>query len=73
LNNASDAFYTHRIIRREVLAAKKIAPELNKFLQEAVAVVNFISSRALNSRLFSKLCKAMGSDHDKRLLHAEVR
>jgi hypothetical protein len=35
--------------------------------------VNFISSRALNSRLFSKLCKAKGSDHDKLLLQAEVR
>jgi hypothetical protein len=31
--------------------------------------VNFISIRALNSKLF----KAMGSDHDKRLLYAEVR
>jgi hypothetical protein len=51
----------------------KIAPELNKVLQEAVTVMNFIRSRALNSRLFSKLCKAIGSDHDKLLLHAEVR
>jgi hypothetical protein len=35
--------------------------------------VNFITSRALSSLLFSKLCKAMGSDHDKLLLHAEVK
>jgi hypothetical protein len=73
LNNATDIIYTHCIIHREALAAKKIAPELNKVLQETVTVVNFISSQVLNSRLFSKLCKAMGSDHDKRLLHAEVR
>jgi hypothetical protein len=72
LNNATDVIYMHCIIHREALAPKKIAPKLNKVLQEAVTVVNFISSRALNSRLVSKLCKAMGSDHDK-LLHAEVR
>jgi hypothetical protein len=69
-NNTTDVIYTHCNMHRE---AKKIAPELNKVLQEAVTVVNFNSSRALNSQLFSKLCKAMGSDHDKLLLHAEVR
>jgi hypothetical protein len=73
LNNATDVIYTDCIIHREALAANKIAPELNKVLQVAVAVVNFISSRALNYRIFSKLCKVMGSDHDKLHLHAEVR
>jgi hypothetical protein len=73
LSNATDLIYTHCIIHRKALAAKKIAPELNKVLQEAVTVVNFIRIRALNSLLFSKLCKAMVSDHDKLLLHAEVR
>jgi hypothetical protein len=72
LNNATDVIYTHCIIHREALAAKKIAPELKKALQEAVTVVNFISSRALNSRLFSKFCKVMGFDLDK-LLHAEIK
>jgi hypothetical protein len=41
-------------------------------LKEAVTVRNIISSWALNSWLFSKLYKAVGSDHNK-LLHAEVR
>jgi hypothetical protein len=72
MSSATDIIYTHYIIHREALAAKKVVPELNKLLQEAVIPVKFIRSRALNSRLFSKLCKAMGSDHDK-LLHAEVR
>jgi hypothetical protein len=73
LNNATDVIYTRCIIHRKALAAKEIAPEFKKVLQDVVAVVNFISSRALISRLFSKLCKAMGSDYDKLLLHAEVR
>jgi hypothetical protein len=42
----------HCIIHKEALATKKIAPELNKVLQEAVTVVNFIRRWALNSRLF---------------------
>jgi hypothetical protein len=63
----------HWFIHREALATKKIASELNKVLQEVVTVVNFISSWALNSWLFSKLWKAMGSDHDKLLLHAKAR
>jgi hypothetical protein len=73
LSNATDVIYTHCIIHREALATKKIALELNKVLKEAVTVVNFIRSRVLNSRLFSKLCKAMGSDNDKLIFHAKVR
>lgn len=42
-------------------------------LQEAIKVVNFIKSRALQSRLFTKLCSEMGSDHIQLLLHTEVR
>jgi hypothetical protein len=53
LNNATDVNSTHCIIHREALITKKIAPELNKVLQEAVTVVNFITSQALNSLLFS--------------------
>jgi hypothetical protein len=41
-------------------------------LTDAVKVVNFIKSRATNSRLFSILCNEMGSEHDKLLLHTEV-
>jgi len=41
--------------------------------QEAIKVVNFIKSRALQSRLFTKLCSEMGSDHIQLLLHTEVR
>jgi hypothetical protein len=46
---------------------------LKTVLTEAVKVVNFIKSRATNSRLFSILCNEMGSEHDKLILHTEVR
>ena len=36
-------------------------------------IVNFIKSRALNSRLFTVLCEEMGSIHTHLLLHTAVR
>jgi len=65
--------FTHCFIHREALASKQIAPELNEVFQNAVKIINFIKSRALNSRLFSNLCKDMDSCYTKLLLHAEVR
>jgi hypothetical protein len=72
LNNVPDVISSHFIIHREALTTKKIAPEINKVLEEAVTVVICISIQVLNSWLFSKLYKAMGSNHDKLLLRAEV-
>ena len=40
---------------------------------DAVKIINFIKSRALNSRLFKNLCIDMDSDYTSLLLHAEVR
>ena len=38
-----------------------------------VKVVNFISARALNHRVFITMCKEMNSEHIVLLLHTEVR
>ena len=64
--------FTHCIIHREALVAKKISPDLNVVLNDAIRIINFIKCRALNSRLFANLCKNMGVDYEQ-LLHAEVR
>ena len=75
VKSASDVSitFTHCMIHREALVAKKLSPELNKVVQDAVKIINFIKSRALNSRLFANLCDEMESDHNKLLLHGEVR
>ncbi|RVD91737.1 Zinc finger MYM-type protein [Tubulinosema ratisbonensis] len=65
--------FTHCLIHREALAAKKLTPELNDMLQNVVKIINFIKSQALNSRLFSNLCKDRDSNYTSLLLHAEVR
>jgi hypothetical protein len=62
---APDAKFVHCSIHREALAARKMPSILKTVLTEAVQVVNFIKSRATNSRLFLILCNEMGSEHDK--------
>ena len=75
VKSATDApiTFTHCMIHREALVAKKLSPELNKVVQDAVKIINFKKSRPLNSRLFANLCDEMESDHNKLLLHCEVR
>jgi hypothetical protein len=53
---APDVKFVHCSIHREAVAARKIPAILKTVLAEAVKVVNFIKSRATNSRLFSILC-----------------
>ena len=64
---------THCMIHRQALASKSMAPELHSVLNTVVTAVNFIKSRALQSRLFGQLCKEMGATHDSLLFHSEVR
>jgi hypothetical protein len=53
---APDAKFVRCCIQREARAAGKMPAILKTVLTEAVKVVNFIKSRATNSRLFSILC-----------------
>ena len=73
LNSVGPITFTHSIIHREALAAKKISAELSVVLQDAVKIINYIKSRALNSCLFSNLCKEIDSEFSSLLLHTEVR
>ncbi|XP_060870180.1 zinc finger MYM-type protein 6-like [Metopolophium dirhodum] len=65
--------HIHCIIHRQHLVAKKMSPDLNEVLTEAVKIINFIKCNALNSRLFLILCEEMGSEHSHLLMHVEVR
>jgi hypothetical protein len=65
--------FTHCMIHKEALAVKKLEPFVNKVLQDAISVINFMKSKALNSRLFTIPCNEMGSDHTKPLLRSVVR
>ncbi|XP_075472991.1 protein FAM200B [Ascaphus truei] len=73
LSIAPHVKFTHCMIHREALAAKKLEPEANEVLNDAIKIVNFIKARPLQSRLFSIFCNEMGSQYDSLLLHTEVR
>ncbi|KAL4130632.1 hypothetical protein QTP88_008053 [Uroleucon formosanum] len=64
--------FIHCSIHREALIVKRMPEQFKLILQEAIKVVNFIKSRALQSRLFTKLYSEMGSDHIQLLLHTEL-
>lgn len=70
---APHVYWTHCCIHRQSLACKDLPSELKTVLDEAVKIVNFIKSHALNSRLFKSLCEEMGSLHISLLYHTEVR
>ena len=64
---------THCMIHREVLAAKHLGQSLCDVLSSCVKIVNSIKARPLQSRMFSKLCDELGSEHSSLLLDTEVR
>lgn len=63
---------THCVIHREMLASRKMTPQLNSVLND-VGVINHIKAHALNSRLFEQLCEEMNAEHRHLLLHTEIR
>jgi len=60
-------------LHREVLVTKYLPSELKIVLEQCVKMINYIKSRLLKSRLFSKLCQAMEAKYESLLLHTEVR
>ena len=70
---APNAVFTHCTIHREALAAKTLQSSFKGVLDNAIKVVNMIKARALNSRMFTIMRNDMGAEHDKLLLHTEVR
>lgn len=70
---SASATWNHCALHREALVSRKMPENLKQTLTESVAIVNFIKSKSLNSRLFEQLCKNMDSDHYQLLLHCEVK
>ena len=71
---APQIIVTHCFLHRlALLASKTLSSTLREILSTSVKVVNFIRARALNRRLFKKLCLEMGAQHEVLLYHTEVR
>ncbi|GFV09180.1 SCAN domain-containing protein 3 [Trichonephila clavipes] len=67
-----DILVTHCFLHREVLVTKFLPSDLKIVLEQCVKMVNYIKSRPLKSRLFSKLCQAMEAKYESLLLHTEL-
>ena len=70
---APDATSVHCMIHRQALASRTLPSDLQSALKIAIKTVNFVKKSALNTRLFSKLCKDMSADHTTLLYHTDVR
>lgn len=68
---APNAAFTHCMLHREALVAKRLDDELNQVLQDVIHVVNFIKARPLKHRLFAILCKEMNRVYELRREVAE--
>ena len=64
---------THCMIHKAALVSKTIPKRLHEHISVVIKVVNYVKSSALNTRLFSKLCKDMDADHTALLYQTQVR
>ncbi|XP_075719811.1 protein FAM200C-like [Rhinoderma darwinii] len=54
-------------------ATKTLPPKLAEVLEIVVECVNYVRNSALRHRIFSELCKEMGSEFEVLLYHSNVR
>ena len=64
---------THCMIHKAALVSKTILKRLHEHLSVVIKVINYVKSSALNTQLFSKLCKDMDANHTAFLYHTHVR
>lgn len=55
------AVWTHCMIHRQALVAKKMSPMMKQVMDEAVRTVNAIKMSATSTELFKDLCQEMGA------------
>lgn len=71
--DAPHIIVTHCVLHRHALATKTLPPEMTEVLKIVVECVNYVRSSALRHRIFSELCKEMGSEFEVLLYHSNVR
>ena len=65
-SNSHCAIYCYQLV------PKKMPSDFSNVLVDVIKIVNFIKSRLLRPRIFSIICKDMGSLHCDLLLHTSV-
>lgn len=68
-----NAVGSHCVIHREALASRTLPAAMKDHLAIIIRAVNFVKTSAVNTRLFTKLCQDMDSNHETLLFHTSVR
>ena len=66
------SFTTQCFLHCKALVAKAFGPKLKDVLDMVVKIVNYLKSRPVKCRQFTKLCESMDAEHVTLLLHTEV-
>jgi hypothetical protein len=64
---------THCSLHREALVAKTIPAALRSVMDSVVAMVNYIKTRAVKTRLLKVMFKEAGARHETLVLHTNIR
>lgn len=64
---------SHCFLHREALVAKTIPPALKSVMDSVVAMVNYIKTRAVKTRLLKAMCQEAGTLHETLVLHTDIR
>ncbi|XP_073533049.1 protein FAM200C-like [Phyllobates terribilis] len=71
--DAPHIIVTHCILHSHALATKTLPPKMAEVLKTVVECVNYVQNTALRHRIFSELCKEIGSEFEVLLYHSNVR
>ncbi|XP_073525434.1 protein FAM200C-like [Phyllobates terribilis] len=71
--DAPHIIVTHCILHRHALATKTLPPKMAEVFKTVVECVNYVRNSALRHRIFSELCKEIGSEFEVLLYHSNVR
>ncbi|XP_073529589.1 protein FAM200C-like [Phyllobates terribilis] len=71
--DAPHIIVTHCNLHRHALATKTLPPKMAEVLKTVVECVNYVLNSALRHRIFSELCKEIGSEFEVLLYHSNVR
>ena len=63
---------THCMIHKAALVSKTIPKRLHEHLSVVIKVINYVKSSALNTQLFSKLCKDLDANHTALLYNTQI-
>ena len=64
---------THCVIHWEMLASRKISPEVHCVFYDILKMITLIKTHTFKTRLFKHLCEEMDAKHKYFFLHTEVR